>query len=314
MEARQFECLVPPTLREDCAKWIKSDCPSLDVGGYVVGSAPSRALLYCKQREESIMSGKPWAQEVFSLLGLKVDWLVGDGDVIPSVAQRQITSSSSGDCHTGASTGTSTGTRHFVVAAVSGPINKILIAERTILNILSRASGVATAAARATAIGREEGWGGVVGATRKVTPGFGMVEKYSVIVGGAQSHRLDLSQMCMLKDNHIVATGSISNAIARAKEATGFSSKVEVECNSYAQGREAALAGADIIMLDNHLPEELVSSAQALEREFPSVLIEASGGITEENLRDYMQPGVDIISMSILTQGYKCIDFSLKIQ
>lgn len=122
-------------------------------------------------------------------------------------------------------------------------------------------------------------WEGFVAGTRKTTPGFKMVEKYALIVGGACTHRMDLSHMVMLKDNHIWSVGSITNAVHKAKQAAGFSSKIEVECQSVAEAMEAATAGADIVMLDNFSGEKLRSAAETIKRTFPSILIEASGVI-----------------------------------
>jgi nicotinate-nucleotide pyrophosphorylase (carboxylating) len=117
----------------------------------------------------------------------------------------------------------------------------------------------------------------VVAGTRKTTPGFRQIEKYSLIVGGCAPHRYDLSQMVMLKDNHIWATGSITNAVKRAKEAAGFAMKIEVECQNEAEAIEASESGADIVMLDNFSPNGLAPIAQRLKERFPHVLIEASG-------------------------------------
>merc|ERR1712070_181277 len=140
---------------------------------------------------------------------------------------------------------------------VRGPARKILLGERTALNTLSRCSGVAATCADAVAIKRAQNWEGYVAGTRKTTPGFRIAEKYGLLVGGAATHRLDLSQMVMLKDNHIWASGSITQAVKDARVAAGFSQKIEVECQSLQEAIEAAQAGADIVMLDNFKPEDL---------------------------------------------------------
>merc|ERR1712070_969721 len=165
---------------------------------------------------------------------------------------------------------------------VRGPARKILLGERTALNTLSRCSGVAATCADAVAIKRAQNWHGYVAGTRKTTPGFRVVEKYGLLVGGAATHRLDLSQMVMLKDNHIWSAGSIASAVKLAKRAAGFSQKVEVECQSLEEATEAALAGADIVMLDNFKPNQLKKDARTLKEKYPHLLIEASGGITTE--------------------------------
>lgn len=162
---------------------------------------------------------------------------------------------------------------------------------------------MATAARRAADIKARCEWHGFVAGTRKTTPGFRQVEKYALIVGGAATHRLDLSQMVMLKDNHIWSCGSITNAVKKAKVAAGFSIKIEVECQSLAEGMEAAGAGADIVMLDNFTPEAIHDAARTIKEAFPHVLIEASGGITEASMERFMTPYIDIISRGALTQG-----------
>ena len=143
--------------------------------------------------------------------------------------------------------------------------------------------------------------------------GFRVVEKYGLLVGGAATHRLDLSQMVMLKDNHIWSCGSIEKAVKEARKAAGFSQKIEVECQSLEEAEEAAFAGADIVMLDNFAPDQLKKDAETFKTKFPNVLVEASGGITTETMPDYLSKHVDIVSQGKLTQGYPCVDFSLKI-
>jgi nicotinate-nucleotide pyrophosphorylase (carboxylating) len=178
---------------------------------------------------------------------------------------------------------------------------------------LSRCSGVASASRQAADIAASLGWKGYTAGTRKTTPGFRIVEKYGLLVGGVATHRLDLSQMVMLKDNHIWSAGSITKAVQLARKAAGFSQKIEVECQSKAEAAEAAKAGADIVMLDNFAPDRLKKEARSLKEEFPHLLIEASGGITVETMGDYLSEHVDVLSQGNLTQGYACLDFSLKI-
>lgn len=282
--------LLPPHWKREVEQWIADDVPSFDVGGLVVGEKPEEAMLYGKSR--GVLAGVPFFDAVFEILGCSVEWRLGEGETVdPSTLPDG----------------------KVVVAVVRGPARKILLGERTALNTLSRASGVATAARTAASMGVEHGWHGSVAGTRKTTPGFRVAEKYALLVGGAATHRLDLSQMVMLKDNHVWSAGSITNAVAVARRAAGFSSKIEVECRSLGEAFEAATAGADIIMLDNMEPDELKAAAAELKAAHPSVLCEASGGITLETMPSYMSPHVDIISRGNLTQGYPCVDFSLKI-
>jgi nicotinate-nucleotide pyrophosphorylase (carboxylating) len=126
-------------------------------------------------------------------------------------------------------------------------------------------------------IANDHNWSGSVAGTRKITPGFRLVEKYALIVGGVSPHRHDLSQMIMLKDNHINVTGSITNAVLKAKGAAGFSVKIEVECQNKEEAVEAALAGADIVMLDNYSPERMIEDSVSLKQQFTHLVVEASG-------------------------------------
>ena len=119
--------------------------------------------------------------------------------------------------------------------------------------------------------------------------------------------------MNIQKDNHVWSTGSISNAVKKAKSVGGFSLKIEVECQSEKDAEEALLAGADVVMLDNFSPAKLKESAKNIKTKFPHALIEASGGITLENLKEYFDDNIDIISMGGLTQSVPHIDFSLKV-
>ena len=146
--------------------------------------------------------------------------------------------------------------KNICLAIVSGPVHKLLQGERTALNTLSRCSGVATLSHIAVKQALSLGWKGHVAGTRKTTPGFRTVEKYGLLVGGAATHRLDLSQMVMLKDNHIWATGSITNAVLKAKISAGFSQKIEVECQSLEEAIEAASAGADVSKKCVQLPKK----------------------------------------------------------
>ena len=135
-----------------------------------------------------------------------------------------------------------------------------------------------------------------------------------MLIGGADPHRHDLSAMTMLKDNHIWASGSITRAVRAAQSAGGFAIKVEVECQTLEEAHEAAEAGADVVMLDNFTPEGVrVAAGKLKERWGNRVLVEVSGGLTEENVKPFVCGDVDVISTSSIHQGVKHVDFSLKI-
>ncbi|KAL7679196.1 putative nicotinate-nucleotide pyrophosphorylase, aldolase-type TIM barrel [Plasmopara halstedii] len=290
-EMSNFAHLLPPTWTKHVQLWLEDDIPSFDVGGFVVGETEETALLIGKS--EGVLAGVPFFTEVFRSLGCQVEWLIHEGDEVKpnSVPGGKVP-----------------------VAKVTGKCRQLLLGERTALNILTRASGVATQAQKSVKEARALGWNGYVAGTRKTTPGFRLVEKYALLVAGASTHRHDLSHMVMLKDNHVWVAGSITKAVHKARLAAGFSMKIEVECRCFEEAQEAAEAGADIVMLDNFEPEHLKATAAALKQQFSHLLIEASGGITPETLSLYVSPDVAIVSQGKLTQGYPCLDFSLKIQ
>jgi nicotinate-nucleotide pyrophosphorylase (carboxylating) len=213
-------------------------------------------------------------------------------------------------------------------------VRGILLGERVALNTLARCSGVATKSSRLVSIARKAGYTGVIAGTRKTTPGFRLVEKYGMLVGGADAHRMDLSAMIMLKDNHVWSRGSITDAVKAAKSVGGFSMKVEVEVQSEAEADEAIEAGADVVMLDNFTGDGVKVASRSLKERWQGkrhFLLEVSGGLQEDNFEAYLcngkcnsllhglsnnphVPDVDILSTSSIHQGVPHIDFSLKIE
>jgi nicotinate-nucleotide pyrophosphorylase (carboxylating) len=202
-----------------------------------------------------------------------------------------------------------------IILKISGDARTILSAERTMLNLLSRMSGIATATrglaekldkAKATA---------KIAATRKTALGLGYFDKKAVQVGGGDPHRLRLDDMILIKDNHIAIAGSVETAVKRAKQAASFSKKIEAEVTSVADALKAAEAGADIVMLDNFSPKQVREAVGALKKAgfFGKVFLEVSGGITEQNLIEYASAQVDIISMGALTHSVKALDISLEV-
>ncbi|XP_028829426.1 nicotinate-nucleotide pyrophosphorylase [carboxylating]-like [Denticeps clupeoides] len=282
------QILPPQALAQLAREWLREDVPNFDLAGACVGSREVEAVLLCKS-PGSVLAGCPFFAAVFGELGCTVEWCHAEGHTLgPHPATR--------------------------TAVVRGPARYVLLGERPALNCLARASGIATRCSQLLSVARASGWRGQLAGTRKTTPGFRLVEKYAMLVGGVSTHRYDLSGMVMLKDNHVAAVGSITQAVADTHVVCGFSTKIEVECRNEAEAKEAAKAGADVIMLDNFKPEELYRVAQFLKLEFPSVLIEASGGVTTETLTQYFSANVDIISLGCLTQGCPIADFSLKVQ
>ena len=281
-----YHHILPPHCKELVQCWLREDIPAFDCAAVVVGDAVETAVLLCKS--PGLLCGRPFFDMVFSELGCEVTWGVEEGQVLtPDPVQE--------------------------VAQVRGPVNKLLQGERTALNVLTRASGIASYARELRDAAKGLGWQGEVAGTRKTTPGFRMVEKYALLVGGISTHRYDLSQMIMLKDNHIWAAGGVAEAVTKARRAGGFSVKIEVECRSMDEARQAAKAGAEIVMLDNFEPAALKKASSILKTEFPHLTVEASGGIRKDTLSEYCLPSVDVVSLSKTTQGYGCVNFSLKL-
>eukprot|EP00057_Strongylocentrotus_purpuratus_P005561 XP_003731254.1 PREDICTED: nicotinate-nucleotide pyrophosphorylase [carboxylating]-like [Strongylocentrotus purpuratus] len=177
-----LEHLLSPTSISNLVKsWLQEDIPSLDYGGIVVGEKDETAVLLCKS--PGVLAGVPFFNAVFKAVDCEVHWQTTEGAFLEPI---------------------------FQAAIVKGKARNILMGERTALNCIARASGVATLARNLRNLVDKSNWKGRVAGTRKTTPGFRMVEKYALLVGGADTHRYDLSSMIMLKDNHIWSAGSIS--------------------------------------------------------------------------------------------------------
>lgn len=194
------------------------------------------------------------------------------------------------------------------VARISGSARGILTAERVALNFLQRMSGIASTTRRlAEAI---KYYRARLVETRKTTPGLRIIEKYAVRVGGGLNHRYGLHDAVLIKDNHIALAGGIRQAVVAARKVASHVSRVEVEAESLEQVQEALDAGADVILLDN-MDEDTMK--KAVELVAGRAILEASGGITPDNLEDVARTGVDIISMGMLTHSVKSLDLSLEI-
>lgn len=282
--------------KQQITDYLTEDVPSFDYGAFVVGDKHETASLYMKQ--SGMICGVPFANEVFKQCELKVEWYYKEGDYI----EEEVLAMNKG---------------RLVVATVTGPANKILLSERTALNLLARAAGIATQSYLTKSLADKHGYTGLIAGTRKTTPGLRQLEKYSMLVGGVDPHRYDLSSMVMLKDNHITSTGSISKAVASARSVCGFAVKIEVEVSTEEDAREAIDAGADVIMLDNFKGPELQVAARNLRDHYKNsnkgFMLECSGGLTLQNLSTYLCNDVDIYSTSSIHQGTGIVDFSLKI-
>jgi nicotinate-nucleotide pyrophosphorylase (carboxylating) len=274
-------------LEEKLKQILAEDVGQGDVTSEAVAPAGLTVEAVVLAKEAGVAAGIEETAIFMESLGLSVKAEVADGDEIRS------------------------GT---VILKISGNARAILAAERTMLNLLSRMSGIATATRRLTEKLRKANLTAKVAATRKTAPGLLYFDKKAVVVGGGDPHRLRLDDMILLKDNHVAIAGSVENAVKKAKAAS-TSKKVEAEVTSTADALKAAEAGADIVMLDNFSPKQVREAVEALKKAgfFGKVLLEVSGGITEQNLLEYASAQVDVISMGALTHSVKALDISLEV-
>ncbi|MBI3910605.1 MAG: carboxylating nicotinate-nucleotide diphosphorylase [Armatimonadetes bacterium] len=248
------------------------------VGPHVVGEGEIVA------REAGIVAGLPVAARVFHVVepALRFEAAVRDSDHVAAGAQ---------------------------VARVVGPVRGILSAERVALNFLQHLSGIASRTGRFVEL--VAGSGVRILDTRKTIPGMRLLAKYAVRCGGGANHRFGLSDGILIKDNHIAAAGSVTTAVQRARRFAPHLARIEVEAERLAQVEEALAAGAEAILLDN-MPLDRLREAVALCR--GRALTEASGGITEENVRAVAETGVDFISIGALTHSSRALDLSLELR
>ncbi|KAK8852235.1 Quinolinate phosphoribosyl transferase [Apiospora arundinis] len=284
--------LLPPSWKAQITAWLAEDTPSFDYAGFVVGEHARTATLWGKSR--GVLAGVPFFDEIFAQCGCAVEWHLSEGDEVSD----------------------NNNAKHKV-ATVTGPARGLLLAERVGLNLLARCSGIATQSRKLVTLCREAGYQGILAGTRKTTPGFRIVEKYGMLVGGADAHRMDLSAMIMLKDNHVWSRGSITEAVTAARSVGGFALKIEVEVRDEREADEAIEAGADVVMLDNFTGDGVKVAARSLRERWQGkkhFLLEVSGGLREDNIEAYVCNDIDIISTSSIHQGTSHVDFSLKIE
>jgi nicotinate-nucleotide pyrophosphorylase (carboxylating) len=280
---------VPRKIVEDRLKQILAE----DVGqGDVTAAAiiPTGLTVQAEviAKEAGIVAGIEEATILAESLGLTVKAQVADGQEIKN---KQTLMQLTGDAQT------------------------ILAVERTLLNLLSRMSGIATATNKLTQKLKKANSKARIAATRKSAPGMLYFDKKAVTIGNGDPHRLHLDDMVLIKDNHIAIVGSALEAVKLAKAKVSFSKKIEVEVTKAADAVKVAEAGADIVMFDNFSPKQVKDAVELLKAAgfFGKVLLEVSGGINSENLLEYAETQVDIISMGALTHSVKALDISLEI-
>jgi nicotinate-nucleotide pyrophosphorylase (carboxylating) len=280
---------VPRKLVEDRLKQLLTD----DIGqGDVTAAAviPSGlpVLAAVLSKEPGIAAGIEEAKILAESMGLTVTTNVADGQ---RIKYKQVLMQITGDAQT------------------------ILAVERTLLNLLSRMCGIATATNKLADKLQKAKSKAKIAATRKSAPGLLYFDKKAVLLGRGDVHRLHLDDMVLIKDNHLAVVGDPVEAVKLAKEKASFTKKIEVEITKVTDIVRVAQAGADIIMLDNFTPEEVDKAIEILKNAKLShkVLIEISGGINSETILDYALSKVDIISVGEITHSVKALDISLEI-
>jgi nicotinate-nucleotide pyrophosphorylase (carboxylating) len=201
------------------------------------------------------------------------------------------------------------------VMRLKGKARTLLTIERVSLNIIQRMSGIATKTYKMVSAAREVNPRVKIACTRKTTPGFRYFEKRAVIIGGGDPHRYALDDMVLIKNNHITAAGSVHAAVSAAREGVSFSKKISCEARTLQEVQAAIAAGADIILLDNFKPKDVGGVIEVLEQEGTrkKVILEVSGGINEDNIREYARNKVDVISSGALTHSYNAANFNMRL-
>ena len=268
-------------LRKELQSFLSEDIGKGDITSSLLSKKKISAKII--SREKAVVAGVKFAKEIFNLKGCNVQILKKDGQKVrPNQA----------------------------IMTISGDARKILTCERTVLNLLTRMSGIATQTN--SLVVKIPNKKTKLYATRKTAPGLRFFDKEAVKIGGGEKHRLRLDEMVMIKDNHIAVSDSLLNLIKKAKKRH---KKFEVEVENNSDAILAAKEGATIIMLDNFSPQQIKKTIQDLKMKKlrSKVKIEASGGITSKNISQYANTGVDIISVGSITNSVKGIDLSLEI-
>lgn len=274
IKMRDYLPLVKRALREDLER-------NGDITSNAIFSRKAKAVFKLLAKDDGVLCGIDVFRSVFHVLDRKISVAseYSDGDRL---------------------------SRGTVVATVTGPLISILTGERTALNLVSHLSGVASKTARFVAAGNGKP---VILDTRKTVPGMRRLQKYAVVTGGGQNHRIGLHDMILIKDNHVDAAGGITEAVARARKRWGNRFKIEVETRNLDEVREALTSSVDRIMLDNMDNATMTEAVTIIAGRAET---EASGNITLERLPSLGDCGVDFVSFGELTHSVSIFDFSLK--
>ena len=279
-------CLARPPAAEqierDVRAALREDVGPGDISARLIApDAQARARVIT--RADGVFCGRPWVEEACRQVDGRIvlDWRVRDGSPVAAGA---------------------------LLLSLAGPARGLLTVERTALNFTQLLSATATRASRFVAA--VAGTGAVVLDTRKTLPGLRAAQKYAVRVGGARNHRMGLFDRYLLKENHIAAAGGIAQAVSAAMRARSGKG-VQVEVETLEQLEEAIVAGADLVLLDNH---SLAGLRAAVEQAAGRVPLEASGGVTLDNVAAVARTGVDFVSVGSMTKNVTSLDLSMRLE
>jgi len=280
---------LPKTvLKEKISKFLEEDLGQGDITSLL--TVPSGTIVEAEivAKKSGVIAGIEEALTLLESFGFQVRVLESDGSKVEGKA---------------------------TLLKIVGDARTLLSIERTLLNLLTRMSGIATATSRLIEKVRSAGYKTRIACTRKVAPGLLYFDKRAVMLGGGDTHRLHLDDLIIVKDNHLIVVGDVGEAVKRVREAVSFSKKIEIEVSTGGEALEAAKAGADIVMLDNFSPQQIKNTMMLLDREGlrSKVLIEASGGINEQNVLKFAATGVDVLSLGEITDSVKALDMSLEV-
>jgi nicotinate-nucleotide pyrophosphorylase (carboxylating) len=261
---------------------LKEDMPHGDITSESIIPARSKSEAIILTREEGVLAGIDVARRVFYKIDQSISFKknLNDGQIFR---------------------------KKDTIATLRGPSISLLKGERTALNFLQRMSGIATTTRRFVRV--LEGTQTKILDTRKTTPGLRLLEKYAVKIGGGVNHRFDLSEMVLIKDNHLKLIGSISQAVMRAKEKVKSGVRIEVEATNLEEVKEAVRSGADVVMLDNMSVKKMKEVVKWIKGKIP---LEVSGKVSLRRIVEIASLGVDYISVGSLTHSYKSVDMSIE--
>ena len=277
--------LLPSAVDRALIAFLEEDLPEGDLTSRLFFSDPSanrRAEAVLVAEEDGILAGTPFAGRVFALLGgtVSVDWRTAEGG---AVGKGQI------------------------LGHLSGPLLELLSGERLCLNLLKHLSAIATTTRRYVEAAQENRPPRMrplrITETRKTLPGLRIFQKYAVRVGGGASHRSSLSSGILIKDNHIVGVGSVTQALRLARERAPHPYRIEIEVDTPEQALEAVSEGAEILLLDNMSVPLMADLVPRLRAKRPEVLLEVSGGLTVEKVRELSALDIDFCSVGALTHS-----------